>query len=388
MSEGASVRAFGAASITGARIVIVVPALGAGGTEHVVSLIANHWARAGHRVTLITLEAPGVRPYYDLDPDIAIVQLGVPPRRSSKLRSGLLVLRRLQRLRKAIRRSEPDLVLSFLTRMNVLTLLAAIGLTVPVVVSERNNPALQPFGPLWKWLQSLLYPRAFGLVTMTKGALDHFPANVRRRGWVIANAVDLPVGWQKKRGNNILAAVGRLTHQKGFDLLLEAFSRVSKTYPEWKLVIWGEGDERRKLEALRDTLGLRGRVEMPGVTPHPGLWIETADVFVLSSRYEGWGIVLLEAMAAGLPVVSFECEWGPGAMIRNSSDGILVPQGDVEALAKALAEVLGDRSLRERLAMSAEVSARRYSPERILSEWDALAFCALNRATATRLQDA
>lgn len=240
MSESVSTRKFGATSITGARIAIVVPALGAGGTEHVVNLIANHWARAGHKVTLITLEPPNVTPYYEFDPAIAITGLGVPPQRSSKLQSGLLVLRRIQRLRSAIRRAKPHLVLSFLTRMNVLTLLAATGLTVPVIVSERNNPALQPFGPLWKWLQNRLYPRAFGLVTMTQGALDHFPAKMRRRAWVIANAVDLPAGWQKKRGKNILAAVGRLTHQKGFDLLLEAFSKIAETYPEWKLVIWGK----------------------------------------------------------------------------------------------------------------------------------------------------
>ncbi len=379
MNESPSSSAFAASRLAGARITIVVPALGAGGTEHVVNLIANHWISVGCAVTLITLEQGDARPYYDFDSRIFIERLGVPPQRASKLRSGALVLQRIQRLRSSIRRSRPDFVLSFLTRTNVLTLLATIGLAVPVIVSERNNPALQPFGPAWKWLQRSLYPRAFGLVTMTKGALDYFPEATRRRGWVIANAVDLPAGWQKRRGNRIVTAVGRLTRQKGFDLLLEAFARIAAKHPDWKLVIWGEGEDRKSLEALRDALGLEDRVEMPGVTERPGLWVETADVFVLSSRYEGWGIVLLEAMAAGLPVVSFACEWGPTDMVKHGEDGILVPNYDVEALAEALSNIIGDAALRDRLAISAASSAKKYLPERILAEWDAVAASTLER---------
>ncbi|MCA1369671.1 glycosyltransferase family 4 protein [Bradyrhizobium sp. BRP14] len=386
MNESADSRTFEMSKIGGARITIVIAGLGAGGTEHVVNILSNHWNALGCTVTIITLEPPDAQPYYNFDPKIAVVRLGVPPRRASKMHSGFLVFQRFQRLRTAIRHSRPDLVLSFLTRTNVLTLLATVGLAVPVIISERNNPALQPVGAFWKWLQAILYPRAFGFVTMTQGALDHFSPKIRRIGRVIANPVDLPTDWRDRRGKNILAAVGRLTRQKGFDLLLEAFSKIASTYPEWQLVIWGEGDERRSLEALRDALGLQKRVDMPGVTERPGLWIETADVFVLSSRYEGWGIVLLEAMAAGLPVVSFECEWGPSVMITHESDGILVPSEDVEALAKALDRVLADRELRERLGARAEVSAQRYMPERILSEWDALASCALNRKLQTRLQ--
>ncbi|MBB4186305.1 glycosyltransferase family 4 protein [Sinorhizobium terangae] len=385
MNESADSRTFGLAAFAGARITIVVPGLGAGGTEHVVNVVSNHWNGLGCKVTLITLEPPDARPYYDFDPRIAVVRLGVPPRRATKMRSSFLVLQRFQRLRAAIRRSRPDLVISFLTRTNVLTLLATIGFAAPVIVSERNNPTLQPLGPFWRWLQRCLYPRAFGLVTMTQGALDHFPARIRRNGWVIANFVDLPNGWQKRRGKNILTAVGRLTRQKGFDLLLEAFSKVAASHPEWKLVIWGEGDQRRSLEALRDALGLQERVEMPGLTKRPGLWIENADVFVLSSRYEGWGIVLLEAMAAGLPVVSYECDWGPRAMITHGSDGILVPREDVEALAESLERVMADRDLRERLGARAEASAKKYMPEQILAKWDGLVSCALKRASKVHL---
>lgn len=233
----------GAAGIAGARITIIVSALGAGGTEHVVSLVASHWARLGCAVTVITLEAPASEPYYKFDPRVAIERLDVPTEKATKLRAAWLVARRLYRLRSTITRSRPDFVLSFLTRTNVLTLVATRGLGLPVIVSERNNPAVQPFGPLWKWLQLRLYPRAFALVTMTKGALDYFSPEVRRHGRVIPNAINLPAGWENRRGNKMLTAVGRLTRQKGFDLLLEAFARIAKTHPDWKLVIWGKAKQ-------------------------------------------------------------------------------------------------------------------------------------------------
>jgi glycosyltransferase involved in cell wall biosynthesis len=369
-----------------ASIMIVLPGLSAGGSEHVVKLIGNHWAEAGFKVMILTLEPPGTSPYYSFDHRIEFLRIGMPPRRASKIQSALLVAGRVRRMRQAMRSRRPDIVLSFLTRTNVMTLLAASGLSRPVIVSERNNPAVQPFGRAWGWLRDCLYPRAFGLVAMTEGAINHFPERMRRRSWVIPNAIDLPAAWTRRRGGNILVAVGRLTHQKGFDLLLDAFARIWADVPEWRLIIWGEGEDRPRLERQRAELGLEGKVEFPGLTAKPGLWVETADLFVLSSRYEGWGIVLLEAMAAGLPVVSFNCEWGPASMIMHPDDGLLVPPGDVDALAAALKTVMVDAGLRQRLGERAAVSALRYLPDVILAQWDAVLATAL--ADRSRGRDA
>ena len=253
-----------------------------------------------------------------------------------------------------------------------MTLIAATGLRLRVVVSERNNPELQTFGRIWSGMRRLLYPRAYCLVTMTGGALSLFPPNIRRRGRVIVNPVELPAGWRPQRGGNVLAAAGRLVPQKGFDLLLEAFAKLAPEHPAWKLVIWGEGEERACLERQRDLLGLTGRVELPGVSAQPGGWVQTADAFVLSSRYEGWGIVLTEAMAAGLPAVSFDCDFGPRDMIESGVDGILVPLGDVGALVSALARVLGDAELRKRLGAQARLSARRFAPDHVVAAWESL----------------
>jgi glycosyltransferase involved in cell wall biosynthesis len=364
----------------GDRIAIVIPGLSAGGTEHVVSLLANHWAASGYAVTIITFEAPEAIPYYTFCGDIRITRLGLPPGKTGRLASAIAVWRRIWRLRSAMRQADPVFVLSFLARTNVTTLIAMLGSSVPIAVSERNNPDAQPFGAVWKWLRGWLYPRAFCLVTMTQGALAYFPDDIRRNARVIPNAVDLPADWAERRTGRTLTAVGRLTHQKGFDLLLQAFAKIADQHPEWKLVIWGEGEERGRLQALCTTLGLKQRVEMPGVTSAPGRWIETADVFVLSSRYEGWGIVLLEAMAAGIPVVSFECKWGPGEMVTDRHDGILVEPENIDALADALDVVLRDCALRERLAKNAASSAKSYSQERVLRAWDDLVTSALAAA--------
>lgn len=364
-----------------ASVVIVLPGLEAGGTEHVVKLVANHWVSVGIRVTILTLESPGASPYYAFDPRIEFIRIGVPPRRTSRIFAAWLIVKRAWRMRQAIRGRKPDFVLSFLTRTNVLALLATAGTGIPVIVSERNNPEAQPFGRVWGWLQERLYPRAFGLIAMTEGAMRYFSERMRRRSWVIPNAVDLPGNWTARRGGKVLVAVGRLTHQKGFDLLLEAFAQIEGEFPDWHLVIWGEGDDRAMLERKRNALGLEGRVEFPGVTSKPGIWVETADIFVLSSRYEGWGIVVLEAMAAGLPVVSFDCKWGPAEMITHDVDGLLVPPENTDALAAGLRSVMVDEDLRERLGRRAGESALRYAPDNILAQWDSVAELVLATAS-------
>ncbi len=197
-----------------------------------------------------------------------------------------------------------------------------------------------------------------------------FPPEQRARSWIIPNEANLPANLQSKRGRRVLAAAGRLVPQKGFDLLLEALARIAAAQPDWTLVIWGEGPERAALELQGCMLGLDGRVQLAGVSERPGLWIETADAFVFSSRYEGWGIVLLEAMAAGLPVVSFDCRFGPSEMITHEEDGLLVPNGDVHALSAAMSRLMGSETLRKSLGEAAAKSARRFSRERVKAGWD------------------
>ena len=354
------------------RIALVISALGAGGAERVIITLANCWATRGWQVTLITFDPPEAEPYYPVEPRVTLRQLNIPSVGSPLWRAIRQNLRRVRALREVLRAADPDLAISFLAKINVLTMLASRGLAFPVVVSERNNPKRQRFRGIWSWLRHRVYLRACCVVAPSRGVLDSFPDAIRARGRVIPNPVELVAAGTRRPGSGRLVAVGRLVDQKGFDLLLQAFAEVARAHPEWTLTIWGEGEERPALEAIVAELGLSDRVRLPGVTERPGQWVEQADVFVLSSRYESFGNVLTEAMAAGVPVVAFDCPFGPGDIVRDGEDGLLVPPEDVNALAAAMERLMADSDLRRRLGEAGARNVRRFHRDAVVAQWDAL----------------
>jgi glycosyltransferase involved in cell wall biosynthesis len=351
------------------KIALVISSLGAGGAERVMITLANHLAAGGRAVTLLTFAPPGTRPYYPVDSRVTLRELDVVAS-ERRVRSLQQMLWRIFMLRRALRAIEPDLVISFLAKINIITILATRGLGVRLVVSERNNPERQTMNPVWQWLRHRLYGVADCVVTPSQGVLNVLPAAVRARGRVIPNPVDLRPAATRRADSRTLIAVGRLDHQKGFDLLLPAFARIAGNHPDWRLVIWGEGPHRRRLEALCEQLGLTDRVRLPGLTERPGQWVDDAALFVLSSRYESFGNVITEAMAAGLPMVVTDCPWGPGEIVQHGVDGWLVPPDDVAALAEGLDLLMGDDALRARLAEAARRNVRRFERERVMAMWD------------------
>lgn len=354
-------------------IVFVLSGLTAGGAERVISLLANHWVEQGRRVTVVAFDSPSSEPYFATDRRVTVHQLGIKTGQNRKTLAALNVKKRIGALRAILRETSPDLIVSFLTKVNVVTLIAARGLSIPIIVSERNNPARQGFGRIWTTLRNLLYPQASRLVVMTKTALGSYPRFGNLKAEVIPNPVVIPPTQKASRTGRRIVATGRLVEQKGFDLLLQAFAKIASEFPEWTLVIRGEGALRKTLEDQRHSLGLDGRVSMPGVTARPGEWVEEADVFVFSSRYEGWGNVLTEAMAGGVPVISFDCPFGPREQISNNENGLLVPSEDIDALANAMRRMLGDEQLRQRLGNAGRISSQRFSVEAVMKIWDRVA---------------
>jgi GalNAc-alpha-(1->4)-GalNAc-alpha-(1->3)-diNAcBac-PP-undecaprenol alpha-1,4-N-acetyl-D-galactosaminyltransferase len=166
-----------------------------------------------------------------------------------------------------------------------------------------------------------------------------------------------------------ILAVGRLYPEKGFDLLLEAFAKCAAAHPNWNLRIIGEGPERELLAQLIGQFGLLERVRIDPVLPDLSSSLTQADLFVLSSCHEGFPNVLLEAMAAGVPVISFDCESGPRDIIRHGIDGVLVPAGDVGALALALDRLMGSAADRAQLAERAPEVIERFSLAKIATMW-------------------
>lgn len=323
----------------------------------------------GWETTLVSF-GPIEEPYYPLDPKVQLVQLGF----AAKPNALAQTLLRVRAFRRVVREVRPAAVVSFLTKINIVSIVASIGLGARLIVSERNNPRLQYVHPAWRMLRILTYPFAFRLVSPTHGLLEDFSWPLRPRGCVIPNSVDASFSefpWRTRSDRTILA-VGRLVRQKGFDLLLRAFAQVAPARPEWSLVIWGEGEERASLLELRNQLGLERSVRMPGITASPGEWVHGGEIFVLSSRFEGFANVVAEAMAAGLPVLATDCDWGPGELIQHETDGLLVKPGDVDALAEGLLRLTGDPALRRALAHAARRSVERIRPDVVMAHWDRL----------------
>lgn len=395
------------------RLTLVVPSLGFGGAERVMSLMADHWADAGHQVTLITLDA-GNGDTYRVSKNVRTVRLAVTRPSESTWQAVRNNLRRVIRLRRAIRESRPDHVVSFVDTTNVLVLLATIGLRVGVIVAERIDPARHPIGPVWSWLRRRTYPRCHALVVQTERVRRRMETIAKRRPiYVIPNAVFPPklgdtsgdgerrvagtedVGRRPRpaaaspelhpdqppatrpselRAHRIVG-MGRLENQKGFDLLLAAFARIAENHSKSRLQILGEGSAHNELQELAKQLGISDRVELTGWCDAPQAVLRGAELFVLSSRYEGFPNALLEAMACGVPVVSFDCPSGPAEIIRHEVDGLLVPAEDVAALAAAMGRVLSDADLRRRLGVRAAEVTDRFSVERFFTVWDAVFRC-------------
>ncbi len=349
------------------HIAILITALGAGGAERVIAMLAHHWVDRGHRVSIITFDRADDPVYHPLPAQVTLWRLGAQV--SVGYRGNA---RRLLRLRETLGQIRPDVLVSFLTKNNLLAALACLGTPTPLICSERNNPERQDANRLWNLLLKVGYRRADFIVCQTNAIRRCFPRSVRDRLVVIYNPI---AGFDRDPDADdarTLCAVGRLTPQKGFPHLIDAFAKVADRHPEWNLTIWGNGEIRAALEQQVEQMGLGGRISLPGTTEQPGDWARHATIFVQSSLYEGFGNALGEALASGLPVVATDCDFGPAEMIASGENGVLVPVQDADAMADAIAGLITDHALRSSYGAMAKVSMRKFEPAAILSRWDDL----------------
>lgn len=362
------------------HIMIVIHSLRSGGAERVTADLSAYWHRLGYKITVVTQLDPST----DVYPLVEGVQRQVMHTAydtGGGLRGVWANWRRVRRLRSLIKKHRPDCVLGMMTTSSILAVLASRRLKNRVIAMEHTHPPKQPLPEAWQKMRHWAYQRADAVVTLTSATAQwvrqHIPvAQVH----VIPNAVRWPlpvmepiVDSYKPKGRYRLLAVGRYHEVKGFDRLIAAFGLLAKYFPDWDLAIVGEGPQRPALEQQIESLGLQGRVALVGQVGNIQEWYESADIFVLSSRYEGLSNSLLEAMACGLPVVAVDCDVGPREIIRNEIDGVLVrPADDIEALAAHLSDLMGRPLHRTALARRAVDVRDRFSVARIMTLWEAV----------------
>ncbi|MFC5458360.1 glycosyltransferase family 4 protein [Massilia niabensis] len=364
------------------KILIFTNSLAGGGTERVAATLANFWARQNRDVTVVTLD-PESQDFYVLNPSVKRVTLNLSGASANVFDALRQNGRRVLALRRVIKQVRPDVALSMMSTPNVLLAFASRGIpNLCTVGSEHCYPPHAPLGRIWGTLCSRMYGKLSAVVALTRECAEWIATHSSApHVSVIPNAATWPLPDSSPKilphslcspERKVLLAVGRLNVVKNYEALLAAFAQLAGKHPDWDLVILGEGPERASLESTIRARALGTRVLVPGIAGNVGEWYARADLYVMTSRSEGFPMALAEALAHGVPAVSFDCDTGPRDIIRHGVDGLLVPANDTAALTEALDRVMGDANLREQLAARAPEARARFSIEKIAGMWEEL----------------
>ncbi len=347
------------------RITGVISSLKAGGAERVMATLANAWQAAGHDVTLVLTTGARTANFYTIDPQITVLPLDLNIGNVRELLHGLRLLRR------TILDTTPDGVISFIDVTNVLVLLALRGTQIPIIVSERIDPKFHPIGRVWETLRAVSYRWANAIVMQTQQSKQSLGPRLQRHMHVIPNPLNFADAMQNITPDRaqIIVAMGRLNPQKGFDLLIDAFAQIAATLPNWQLHIYGAGQEQTALQQQIATHALTHQIQLKGLTQSPFETLQQATIFVLSSRYEGFPNVLLEAMASGCAVISYDCPSGPADIITDQHNGWLVPAEDVPALASAIKTAVDNPTTVAQMGAAAREVIETYATAPIADKW-------------------
>ena len=349
------------------KILFVIGTMSSGGAERVISEMSNYWAKKGWDISIATIGATNNRKdFYPLHSSIKRVDLSV---KSYKFKINIPIV--LWKIRTFVKKEKPDVVISFITQSNIIVLLALIGLKVKKIISDRADPYKEQVGFFPK---RVTYPLCDTLVIQTDGVKKFYEKIPSLKIVTIPNPISKPTIEKNKSfnfNNPTIVAMGTLKKIKGFDILINAFANIEKKYPNWNLVIFGEGRDRLVLEELIEEYNLQNRISLPGVIDNPRNTISDASIFVLSSLKEGFPNVLIEAMSVGLSCISFDCNFGPDEIIDNNKNGILIETGNQKALQDAIEKLINSKTLRDKLGNRAKKdSMDKYYIDNIMKEWE------------------
>ncbi len=338
------------------NIIFYHSSLKQGGAERVITSLANYFSKQGHLVSIMTIDNSA--PEYQINKNVALVKLsGLRDSKtlwqSVKLNIGLML-----QVRKCVKLIKPDVVVCFGVNQLFHAYWAVKGMECKIIGSERANPYKDPCGRLWNTIKLYLYHHVDGFVFQTNGARQFYNTKGIDKGCVIQNPVPEELMQMenvdfRQRPADVFYSFGRLSYAKSYDFLIKSFSEFHKKHKECKLVIYGEGKDRGKLEKLILELQAGEYIFLPGKAEDVFCKLQTARFFILSSRHEGMPNSLLEAMALGCICVSTDCSFGPNEIIADGKNGLLVKNQSQEKMVEALERVYTDKELQKTVSENA-----------------------------------
>jgi glycosyltransferase involved in cell wall biosynthesis len=347
------------------KLTFVTRNMKAGGAERVISQLANNFNRAGIECTIVTLDNEEI--FYQLDNPVKVHAIG-----RKSINAYVDKFLKYKELRQYVNLNNLEIVLALPEDIGIYVIPALFGTNIPVVVSERNNPWVMPWKKSSRFMRKLFYPFASGFIFQTEQAASFFSSNIRKRGVILPNPLDLeriPERWKGERSKEIVGA-GRLDKQKNFHLLIKAFAVFYKNHQDYILKIYGDGILKEELINYADSLLPKNAYFFSGRTTELLEKIKSASMFVLSSDYEGMPNVVIEAMAMGMPVISTDCPSGGSAeLIDNGMNGLIVPVNDVNALIEAMCKVVDSEELANKLGVNALAIKEKLNANIVADQW-------------------
>lgn len=354
------------------RILFFIPALNAGGAERVMVTLANYLARKNHTIRILTLNSD--ESFYQVDTRVTIVGMNICFQKQGVLRkieTLFVEFKRRQMFISEVESFKPDVILSFLFTTNIISISAKKYCKCPLYISERNAP--DSYGKIERLLNQLFYPKSDVIVCQGKNVAE-FYSRYGGKCIIIPNpinpaAIGNSTGIKKKR----IVSVGRLIPQKNHKILIDAFALVEKEFPDYELEIFGEGELRTQLQDQINSLKLQEKVHLCGNRKNVMTTVADYACFVLSSNYEGFPNVLLEAMASGMPVISTDFSTGIAReLIIDGENGYVVPVNDVHALADSLRKMLRSEDDMIKMGNNNRDILDRYCESQVCKMWENL----------------
>ena len=347
------------------HLMFYINAINGGGAERVMVNLAGNFAAEGVKVTLVTSFRDSWE--YELSSLVTHISLEEQEIKQSRIARNVS---RIYKLRQIIKQEKPDAIVSFMAEPNFRMMAATIGIPVYRIISVRNDPNKEYDKRETKLAAKILFPFADGCVFQTKDAQQWFPLKLQKKSRIIVNAVKEDFFKEERTPNyGEIVTCGRLEKQKNHELLIRAFSECYKKNQNLVLKIYGEGSLHTQLQKLIDEMNLSKHVFLMGSTKDVVEALKTADVFVLSSDYEGMPNALMEALAMGIPCISTDCPCGGPRMLLNGQNGILVSVGSDQEMAAALLKLVDDEEYKKRIGYAAKTSAAAFRNDIVFSEW-------------------